>query len=150
MISLKNIMVPVDFSEGSRKALTYGTSFCDNYNATLHLFATIDDRIYEDTLFMMYAEQEIRETRQKLTNQQLDKLIDEIHQTHPQLKVIKTIQLGIAFAEIINYAKNKAIDLIIMGSHGHTGIAHLLIGSTTEKVVRKASCPVLTVRPVEH
>ncbi len=150
MINLKKILVPVDFSEGSRKALTYGLSLCNNYKAALHLFNAIDDRIYDDSLFMLYAEQEVRQTRQRITDEQLDKLTAEIKGTHPQLEVIKVIRLGIGFVEIVKYAQEQGIDLIIMGSHGHTGIAHLLIGSTTEKVVRKAPCPVLTVRPKEH
>lgn len=150
MINLKKILVPVDFSESSHKALTYGVSLSDNYGAELHLFNAIDDRLYDDNLFMLYAEQEVRETRQKVTNEHLDKLLAEVKKTHPNLNTIKIIRMGIAFIEIIKYAQEEEIDLIIMGSHGHTGISHLLIGSTTEKVVRKAPCPVLTVRPKEH
>ena len=54
------------------------------------------------------------------------------------------------FTEIIRFAKDKDIDLIVMGTHGHTGLAHVLLGSVAEKVVRKAPCPVLTVRHPEH
>ena len=150
MINLKKILVPVDFSEGANKALSYGISLAKHYGAALHIFNAIDDRLYDDSLFMMYAEQEIRETRRKITNEQLDELLARIKKEHPGLEPVKVIRLGIAFLEIIKYAQEEAIDLIIMGSHGHTGIAHLLIGSTTEKVVRKAPCPVLTVRPKEH
>ena len=63
---------------------------------------------------------------------------------HPEVRE------GTPFAEIVRCARDKDIDLIVMGTHGHTGLAHMLLGSVTEKVVRKAPCPVLTVRHPEH
>ncbi len=62
----------------------------------------------------------------------------------PAKKVIKT---GVTFVEIIDYIKEEGIDLVVMGTHGRSGIEHILIGSVAEKVVRKAPCPVMTVRP---
>ncbi|MBI5788409.1 MAG: universal stress protein [Candidatus Schekmanbacteria bacterium] len=150
MINLKNIMVPVDFSEDSRKALTYGISLAGNYRAKLHIVNIIDDRIYDDNLFMVYAEQEIRDNRQKVVQGKLDEMLTEAKNLHPEVEAINAVQFGIAFVAIIKYARDNDVDLIIMGSHGHTGIAHVLIGSTTEKVVRKAPCPVLVIRPRER
>ena len=66
------------------------------------------------------------------------------------LKVHPEVLEGAPFAEIVRYAREKDVDLIVMGTHGHTGLAHVLVGSVTEKVVRKAPCPVLTVRHPEH
>jgi nucleotide-binding universal stress UspA family protein len=60
------------------------------------------------------------------------------------------VREGTPFYEIIQFAKEKDIDLIVMGTHGHTGLVHVLMGSVTEKVVRKSPCPVLTVRHPEH
>ena len=60
------------------------------------------------------------------------------------------VREGTPFYEIIQFAKENDIDLIVMGTHGHSGLAHVLLGSVTEKVVRKAPCPVLTVRHPEH
>jgi nucleotide-binding universal stress UspA family protein len=57
---------------------------------------------------------------------------------------------GVPFVEIIRYARESGMDLIVMGAHGRTGLGHLLIGSVTERVVRKSSCPVLTVKHPEH
>ena len=62
----------------------------------------------------------------------------------PAKKVIRT---GAAFVEIIDYARSESMDLIIIGTHGRTGLEHILIGSVAERVIRKAPCPVLTVRP---
>ena len=71
--------------------------------------------------------------------QRANELVEELRATYLFL-----------FQKIIQYAKEKDIDLIIMGTHGHSGLAHVLLGSVTEKVVRKAPCPVLTVRHPEH
>jgi nucleotide-binding universal stress UspA family protein len=150
MISLKKILVPIDFSEFSERSLLYGISLAEQYDAELYIFSAIDDRIFDDSLFVVYAEQEIRHNRKQVYEERLKKTVEEIKREHPQLRVHQVLKLGIAFVEIVRFAKQESIDLIIMGSHGRTGITHLLIGSTTEKVVRKAPCPVLTVRPKEH
>jgi nucleotide-binding universal stress UspA family protein len=66
------------------------------------------------------------------------------------LCVQQEVRVGTPFYEIVRYAREMKIDLIVMGTHGHTGLVHVLLGSVTEKVVRKAPCPVLTVRHPEH
>jgi nucleotide-binding universal stress UspA family protein len=63
---------------------------------------------------------------------------------------VSYVAYGRPFAEIIAYAREHAIDLIVMATHGRGAIAHVLLGSTTEKVVRKSSCPVLTIRTSDH
>ena len=66
------------------------------------------------------------------------------------LSVQQEVVFGVPFLEMIRYAKAKEMDMIVMGTHGRGAIAHMLLGSTAEKVVRKAPCPVLTVRDEEH
>ena len=68
----------------------------------------------------------------------------------PDLRIIPQVGEGTPFEEIVRFAREKDIDLIVMGTHGHTGLAHLFLGSVAEKVVRRAPCPVLTVRHPEH
>jgi nucleotide-binding universal stress UspA family protein len=150
MITLKKILVPTDFSEFSEKSLLYGVSLAEQYGAGLYLFSAIDDRIFDESLFMVSAEQEILKNRKQVYEEQMSKLQAKIKREHPDIKVYKVVKMGIAFVEIVKFAREEKIDLIVMGSHGRTGITHLLIGSTTEKVVRKAPCPVLTVRLKEH
>jgi nucleotide-binding universal stress UspA family protein len=67
-----------------------------------------------------------------------------------RFKVHREVREGSPFYEIIQHAKEKNVDLIVMGTHGHSGLAHVLLGSVTEKVVRKSPCPVLTIRHPEH
>ena len=66
------------------------------------------------------------------------------------LVVVRSVHVGKPVQVIIDYAKEHEIDLIVLGTHGHTGLSHLLLGSVTEKVVRLATCPVLTVHPKDH
>jgi nucleotide-binding universal stress UspA family protein len=81
---------------------------------------------------------------QKSAWQEMDKWFAEVSQ---QVKdVEKAVVRGVPFVEIIRTAKDRSTDLIVIGTHGRTGIDHMLFGSTAEKVVRKSSCPVLTVR----
>ena len=80
-------------------------------------------------------------TREKLEKKLLAEVPEEI-----QNRVETTILFGVPFVEIIKAARDKDIDLIVIGTHGRTGLAHMLIGSVAEKVVRKAPCPVLSVK----
>ena len=63
---------------------------------------------------------------------------------------MKRIVRGRPFVEIIRYAREKKIDIIVVGTHGHSGLTHILMGSVAEKVVRKSPCPVLTIRHPDH
>jgi nucleotide-binding universal stress UspA family protein len=65
-------------------------------------------------------------------------------------EVVRSVVTGTPFVEIVRYAREQNMDLIVMGTHGRSGLVHALLGSVTEKVVRKAPCPVLTVRPEAH
>jgi nucleotide-binding universal stress UspA family protein len=78
----------------------------------------------------------------------LDRLIAENHLGH--LPVHSEVREGNPFQEIVQFARDRDVDLIVMGTHGRSGLVHVLMGSVTEKVVRKAPCPVLTVRHPEH
>jgi nucleotide-binding universal stress UspA family protein len=80
-------------------------------------------------------------TREQLEKKLLAEVPEEI-----QNRVETTILFGVPFVEIIKAARDKDIDLIVIGTHGRTGLAHMLIGSVAEKVVRKAPCPVLSVK----
>lgn len=66
------------------------------------------------------------------------------------LKVVRELRCGSPVTQIDEYAKTQAIDLIVMGTHGRSGVSHLFLGSVAENVVRRAPCSVLTVRPTEH
>ena len=145
MISLKKILVPTDFSDHSDKALRYGTELASKFGAELHLIHAIEATpvMYgEGAYFPPETEAEIEAAAVK----QLEGLAVPGEGLAVQRKVV----LGHPFVEIVRYAKENDIGLIVIGTHGRGAIAHMLLGSVAEKVVRKAPCPVLTVRDEEH
>jgi nucleotide-binding universal stress UspA family protein len=141
---IKNIMVPIDFSDYSKSALKYAAQFAKQFNSKILLIYVVEPMIYPADFSM--GQVAIPSSDIDLTSraeEELKKLAAEIDNGIQVDTVIKT---GKPFVEINETASEKDIDLIIIATHGHTGVEHLLFGSTAEKVVRKAPCPVLTLR----
>ena len=163
MIALKRILVPTDFSESAGAALRYGVAFARAFHARLDLLHVAGRRELEDILegervvhALTDEPGEVRRTDpydllHDAERQRLATLLTEtdLQEIQPQC-VLRVSESGGAYGEIVRYAVEQDIDLIVMGSHGHGGVAHLLMGSVAEKMVRKAPCPVLTVRHPEH
>ncbi len=147
MISLKKILCPIDHSDCSKEALKYAVSFAMKDEAKLYLLHIIDIRSFNDSLVAMSQQIPDEETLELLRMKLLDCIPEDIRD---DMDVEATVIQGIPFAEIISTAKEKEIDMIVIGSHGRTGISHMMLGSVSEKVVRKAPCPVLTVRQPGH
>ncbi|ODS31420.1 MAG: putative universal stress protein [Candidatus Scalindua rubra] len=113
----------------------------------LYLLHVVDILAFNEGIDTM-AKQVLNE---ETTNQLKTKLIECIpKEIRSDMEVETLVVQGIPFAEIISIAKKNRVDMIVMGSHGRTGIAHIMLGSVSEKVVRKAPCPVLTVRQTGH
>ena len=150
MIDLHRILLPTDFSKYSQNALSYALAFAEKFGAELYLLHVVQDL----ALFIpdaVIATPPISPPVEQLMAAARMALDHVVQQMPTQGVRIKTeIREGTPFYEIIRFAKETNIDLIVMGTHGHTGLAHVLLGSVTEKVVRKAPCPVLTVRHPEH
>lgn len=152
MIAIKNVLVPTDFSEPAETALKYGKAFCESFGASLHLIHALDEGalVYPWTSpdGMPIALGEARSEMEHMVNDRLNRILTDADRQKYSAHV--SMVCGNPFAEIVEYAKSQNIDLIVMGTHGRGPIAHMLMGSVAEKVVRKAPCPVLTVRPSEH
>ena len=149
MIQLARILLPTDFSEFSSEATNYACAFAEQFDAELHLLHVLE--IHHSTtpdlamgLALLSRIEESREVAEKALEDVLDSKWAEGR------KVVKATAEGPPFLEIIRYAKQHDVDLIVMGTHGRSALAHVLMGSVAEKVVRKAPCPVLTVRPEGH
>lgn len=148
-IKLQRILVPIDFSNHSMNALKYAVSFAQQFKASIDLIYVIEPAVYPaDFSFGQIGFPNIEEELQTHVDEELENLIKNgIRGRVVSRKVVRT---GKPFYEINQYAQERNIDLIIIATHGHTGVEHILFGSTAEKVVRKAPCPVLVVRTGEH
>jgi nucleotide-binding universal stress UspA family protein len=141
---IKSIMVPIDFSEYSKSALKYAIDFAKQFHAKIYLIYVVEPIIYPADFSMgQVAIPSADLDLQSRANEELINLAKTIGSGITSETIIKT---GKPFVEIIDSAKENDVDLIIIATHGHTGVEHLLFGSTAEKVVRKAPCPVLTLR----
>ena len=143
MIVLKKILCPVDHSECSYLALKYAISLALKDEAKLYLMHVIDTRLY-DTEIYKFSPYKLDEIDMNKIHEDLIKSLPE--GTMDVLEVETIVIKGIPFHETINAATEIGADLIVIGTHGRTGLSHVVMGSVAEKVVRKASCPVLTVR----
>jgi nucleotide-binding universal stress UspA family protein len=144
-MQIKTILFPTDFSNGARAAMDHAISLAKDYQAKLILLYVIQDiSIAEWYIPSSISAGELVEDMQKSAWLEMDKWIAEVSKQVSDVE--KMIVRGVPFVEIIQTAKERNADLIVIGTHGRTGIDHMLFGSTAEKVVRKAACPVLTVR----
>jgi nucleotide-binding universal stress UspA family protein len=147
MIHLTKILVPTDFSPHSEVALKYGCEFAQKFGAELHLLYVIQDLISDFDGFYAMPGNYMAEIKAE-SERRIGSFLDP--KWNQGKGVVRKTQAGTPFLEILRYAEEKKIDLIVMGTHGRGAIAHALMGSVAEKVVRKAACPVLTVRHPEH
>ena len=143
-LKMKRILAAVDFSETSDKAFDYALSLARVFEAEVVALCVLEDPI----LYAPYTDQSFRDSMESGVQKQLEALGSR-HGSEGV--VVKTEKIpGTPFYEIIQYAGRENCDLIVLGSHGHGPVKHLLLGSVAEKVVRKATCPVLVVRPDQH
>jgi len=147
MIKLQKILCPIDFSENSLEALRYAAHTALKENATVYMIHIVDSRVYDygGPIYEPIMPDMKPVIDQASKDQLRDKLLEKVPK-EIKGRVETVVSFGVPFVEIIKAARDYDIDLIIMGTHGRSGISHMLIGSVAEKVVRKAPCPVLTVR----
>ena len=149
MIVLKQILVATDFSESAAVALAYGRDLARTFNARLHVLHAVEDVMLRYSPEVGFVTTDLQKNLEAAATRDLDKLItDDDRRTLAVVPVVKTA-VSIP-AEIVDYAKANAIDLIITGTHGRGVVRHLLMGSVAERVVRTAGCPVLTVHAKER
>ena len=149
MPQIQRIVVPIDFSEYSKRAFRYAIDFAKTFGAEMILVYVVEPIVYPaDFSFGQVALPSMERELQDRSSEQLSALIaKEVPEGMPARCVIRS---GKPFVEIIQLAKEENADLIIIATHGHSGIEHVLFGSTAEKVVRKAPCPVLSIRSPER
>lgn len=134
---IKRILVPVDFSEESLNAVAYARDLAKQFEAELLLLHVIEP-------IHFITESEVYTQQRHLSQAQLGRLAEALREEGQRFR--NMIKGGIPSKVIVETARSARASLIVMGTHGRSGLAHAVIGSVAEKVVRTASCPVLTVR----
>jgi len=145
VLTLKNILVPIDFSDTSRTALQYAVPFAKQFEARITLLHVVDLPMYPQEFgYVLVDESQTLDGQKK-------SLADLAARTiAPELLAQTIVRRGAAWDAVIAVAREMQADLIITTTHGYTGLKHVLMGSTAERIVRHAPCPVLVVREKEH
>ena len=142
---VKRILFPTDFSEHSKVAERTACDYAAHFGAELHVLHVLNDLrlIMPDAAAELLIPPKALEDLIVSAEEEIEK-IPSSPATYS--KVVRVVRIGSTYASIVQYAKDNAIDLIVIGTHGRTGLPHVLLGSIAERVVQHAPCPVLTVR----
>jgi universal stress protein A len=138
---ITQILVPTDFSQPSERALDYARDLGHQFGASLHLLHVVNRPLLAEGL----AAEAAVSHGAALGSEMAAEAQRRLHEAVPDAASADVV-FGYAARSIVEHASRLGVDLIVMGSHGRTGIAHVLLGSVAEAVVRTAPCPVLTVR----
>ena len=144
-MEIKSILFPTDFSEGSAEALKYAVEFANRYGAKLYVLHVIYDVAKASGWYVPHVSMDaIYKDIQEGARKELDNFA--VNELGGLKNIERIVQTGVPYQEIMNCAVKNKVDIIIIGTHGRTGIDRILFGSTAAQVVRNAPCPVLTVR----
>ncbi len=147
MFKIKNILLPTDFSKTSLTAAEYAVELADEYKAALHVL-----NVLEKTPPIL-AIRSLDLSREKIIESIDDDAQSHLSESVKKIKKIRDVEIvsairkGIDYEEIIKYSKEKKIDIIVIATHGRTGLIHTLLGSVAEKVIRYSKIPVLVTTP---
>lgn len=142
MTEFEKILFPTDFSESAENASRYAMSLAKKYGSKVYVIHVIEPFTYTTEFGLDFSAQlkEMEASARRL----LDDIVASIKRNN--LDVESVLITGEPFVEIIKYARKEQVDLIVMATHGRSGIEHMLLGSVAEKVVRKSPCPVMTIK----
>lgn len=143
----RRILWPTDFSETSLHAARYARALCARFQAVLHVLHVVPPPINPDVNIMFAGEVPLVVSEADLSDASrrgLQRLVEKHLDNDP--KIVCDVAAGNPWVAICEYAKKHEIDMIVITTHGRTGITHAIIGSTAERVVQHAPCPVLTVK----
>ena len=140
------ILVPLDFSDYTDEIMNVAVQIAEKFSSTIHLLHVIPNMDYF-TPYESFLSAENLISVQRDIEREVEKDMEEVAKKIKDIPITKVIHTGVISLEITDYVRSEKIDLVVMGTHGRGGLEHILIGSVAEKVVRKSSCPVLTIRP---
>jgi universal stress protein A len=149
MFAPKKILVPTDFSEYADNALRHAIDIAKQYKSKVYLFHVIDDRFQfceVDYCLDTKLIQKIYEDSLKNAKDKMQQEVKKVADNHSDIEIVFDTRRGIPYEEILDEQEKKGIDLIVIASHGKTGVLKNLLGNIVEKVIKRATCPVLLVR----
>ncbi len=148
MFGPKKILVPTDFSEHSDKALKQAVDIAEKYNSKIYLLHVIDKNIQQCVVDYCLPNETVDQLERESFTKSKELLSDEISKisARPSVEIEFDIKKGVPYDEILKEQENKDIDLIVIASHGKTGITRHLLGSVADRVTENAKSQVLLVR----
>jgi universal stress protein A len=150
-MTVKNILVPTDFSEGSAEAVRYAFDLAAGLQATLHIVHVLENPFAPGAFMEMYTPPapEYFTDMERIAQEKLRDVVTP--EQKQQVEIVLTTRLGVAASEILDRIEEEPkIDLVVMATHGRGGVARMIMGSVTDKIIRSATCPVLTLRAHPH
>jgi nucleotide-binding universal stress UspA family protein len=146
VIEIRSILAPTDFSAHAEKALGYACGLAERLGAELHLLNILSEILPAgpDPLLMPVMPPEYYQENEDRARETIARLLKPVWGT-PR-RVVTAVRWGSPVEAIVSYALDEQIDLIVIATHGRTGLSHVLLGSVAERIVREAPCPVLTLR----
>ncbi|MFA3783924.1 universal stress protein [Melioribacteraceae bacterium 4301-Me] len=147
MFNIKNIIVPTDFSKLSYSAFEFARDLAEKNDAVIHLIHILEKTPpFLAVRSLDVSEDEIMKSMEKNAKKQLHKTVSILREDS-SVQIKEILRKGVDYEEIVNYSNEINADLIVIATHGRTGILHTLLGSVAEKVIRYAKCPVLVITP---
>ena len=148
MMTISRILVPTDFSDCSTEALKYARALAQTFGSTLHVLHVVQDPYTQPWAAEAFAAP-IGDLLVEWEAQARKRMLESIPEAERGHVTVNSV-IGSPFLEILRFAQERSIDLIVIGTHGRGPLGHMLLGSVAERVVRRAPCPVLTVRHPQH
>lgn len=148
-IRLQKILLPTDFSNHSTAATKYACEMASKFDAELHVLHILEQHFSSTPSFAMGLDLPRIVSESKVAAQEKMRSVLEPGWSNGR-KVIYSMNDGAPKVEIVRYAKAHDVDMIVLSTHGRSGLSHVLLGSVAENIVRTAPCPVLTIRPEGH
>jgi nucleotide-binding universal stress UspA family protein len=145
MLQIKTILVPTDFSEGALHALQYAADLARTFGAEIHLLHAVE----APALSPSFEGLGVVAIPQERTLEHSREELDNLAASMPDLRIKTVLRPGHAADQIVHYANHNGMDLVVIATYGRRGLKRLLMGSTTEKVVRRSLCPVLSIHHPE-
>ncbi len=150
MVAVKTILVPTDFSDTANAAVRCAAGLAETFGSSLILLHVVEDVVAKGLTADVGASsaRRLQDEAIREAEARLDRALAE--PPFNRTGVDRAVVVGDAFDRILSYAVERHVDLIVIGTHGRTGLAHMLLGSVAEHVVRTSPCPVLTVRTCQQ